>query len=172
MRLSKQDAATRLGVSTATVERRIQRGELEAEKEPHGTRYRVWVLFDDEVIATDVATPVEAPVQSLLQQERPSDATGAATPPVAQIDVHVELARLQEQLEKAQYRASSLEELAGFHRQALTDSEWRYHEILLEFRQCQQNLAAVTRALPAPQEPSNDVRADGSRRWRFWWPFR
>ena len=37
MRLSKQQAAARLEVSTATIERKIQRGELEAEKEPHGT---------------------------------------------------------------------------------------------------------------------------------------
>ena len=33
MRLSKQQAAARLEVSTATIERKIQRGELKAEKE-------------------------------------------------------------------------------------------------------------------------------------------
>ena len=48
MRLSKQQAAARLEVSTATIERKIQRGELKAEKEPHGSRYRVWVIFDDD----------------------------------------------------------------------------------------------------------------------------
>ena len=38
MRLSKLEAAMRLGVSPSTVDRMIQRGQLEAEKEPHGTR--------------------------------------------------------------------------------------------------------------------------------------
>ena len=36
MRLSKQQAAARLEVSTATIERKIQRGELEAERNPTG----------------------------------------------------------------------------------------------------------------------------------------
>ena len=44
MRLSKQQAAAKLEVSTATIERKIQRGELKSEKEPHGSRYRVWVI--------------------------------------------------------------------------------------------------------------------------------
>ena len=48
MRLSKLDAATRLGISPSTVDRMIQRGQLDAEKEPHGTRYKIWVLLDDE----------------------------------------------------------------------------------------------------------------------------
>ena len=48
MRLSKLEAAMRLGVSPSTIDRMIQRGQLEAEKDPHGTRYKVWVLLDDE----------------------------------------------------------------------------------------------------------------------------
>lgn len=164
MRLSKQEAATRLGVSTATIERRIQRGELQAEQEPHGTRYRVWVIFDEE-------SPVETDVETQSPQVQPVDATSDATPPPAEPDPHVEVVRLQEQLKSAQQRADGLEELAGFHRQALTDAEWRYHGILMELRQCQQNLAAVTRALPAPQDSQKENPTIQPRRRRFWWPF-
>ena len=46
-RVTRQDAATRLGVSEATVDRMIRRGELQVEKEPQGSRYKVWVLLDD-----------------------------------------------------------------------------------------------------------------------------
>ena len=188
MRLSKQEAAARLGVSTATIERRIQRGQLQAEKEAQGTRYRVWVILEDEpIVETDVATPVSAGVETGSQQDQAADATPVetgvetqprqdqapvatlvATPPPAEMDAYIEMARLQEQLESAQQRASSLEELADYHKQALTDSEWRYHEILTELKQSQQNLAAVTRALPAPQE----VQTDRDRPRRLWWPFR
>ena len=164
MRLSKQEAATKLGVSTATVERRIQRGELQAEKEPHGTKYRVWVIFDEEA-------PVETDAETQSLQGQAVDATRDATPPPAEPAPHLEIVRLQEQLKTAEQRANSLEELAGFHRQALTDAEWRYHEILMELRQCQQNLAAVTRALPAPQKPQNENPTSQPRRRRLWWPF-
>ena len=169
MRLSKQEAAARLGVSTATIERRIQRGQLQAEKEAQGTRYRVWVILEDEAtVETDVATPVSAGVGTGSRQDQTADTTPVATPPPAELDAYIEMARLQEQLKSAQQRASSLEELADYHKQALTDSEWRYHEILTELKQSQQNLAAVTRALPAPQES----RTDRDRPRRVWWPFR
>ena len=67
MRLSKQEAAALLRVSTATIERKIQRGELQAEKEPQGTRYRVWVIFDDDCL---VDAAVEAPVEAPLRRDR------------------------------------------------------------------------------------------------------
>ena len=169
MRLSKQEAAARLGVSTASIERRIQRGQLQAEKEAQGTRYRVWVILEDETtLETDVATPAETGVETESRQDQTPVATPVATPPPAELDAYIEMARLQEQLKSAQQRASSLEELADYHKQALTDSEWRYHEILTELKQSQQNLAAVTRALPAPHE----VQTERARPRRLWWPFR
>ena len=45
-RVTRQDAAARLSVSEATVDRMIKRGELQVEKEPQGTRYKVWVLIE------------------------------------------------------------------------------------------------------------------------------
>ena len=85
MRLSKQQAAARLEVSTATIERKIQRGELKAEKDPHGSRYRVWVIFDDDetleaAVATPVQAPVETPVASVLRRDETPVETGVATP--------------------------------------------------------------------------------------------
>ena len=84
MRLSKQQAAARLEVSTATIEQKIQRGELKAEKEPHGSRYRVWVIFDDDetpeaAVATPVQAPVETPVASVLRRDETPVETGVAT---------------------------------------------------------------------------------------------
>ena len=164
--LSKQEAAARLGVSTATIERKIQRGELQAEKEPHGSRYRVWLIFDDE---PDVETAVESPV---------------ATPRPDEIAAYVEMAKLQEQKKNEEDRAQSLEErartleeLAEYHKKLLTDSEWRYQELLLELRQSQQNVAALTRALPAPKEDPEATTVGEAKarthhqRRRRWWPF-
>ena len=44
--MSKQRAADLLGVSLATVDRRILRGELTVEREAWGSRERVWVMLD------------------------------------------------------------------------------------------------------------------------------
>ena len=144
MRLSKQQAAARLEVSTATIERKIQRGELKAEKEPHGSRYRVWVIFDDdETPEAAVVTPVPA----------------------------VEMARLQE-------RNKALEELAGYHRQLLSDSEWRFQEMVHQLRQSNDTIATLSRALPEPKDESDDTAspaaaapAEKERRRPRWWPF-
>ena len=43
-RLSKLEAAQRLGVSPSTLDRMIRRGELEIEREGRGDRVKVWVL--------------------------------------------------------------------------------------------------------------------------------
>ena len=46
-RLSKLEAAQRLGVSPSTLDRMIRRGELEIEREGRGDRAKVWVLAHD-----------------------------------------------------------------------------------------------------------------------------
>ena len=175
MHLSKQEAAARLGVSTATIERKIQRGELQAEKEPHGSRYRVWVIFDDE---PDVETAVESPVAIPISHDAAPVETGAATPSPEEIAAYVEMAKLQEQKKNAEDRAQSLEELTEYHKKLLTDSEWRYQELLLELRQSQQNVASLTRVLPPPapeQDPdATTIVVDPEptpRQRRRWWPF-
>ena len=45
-RVSKLDAARLLEVSPTTIDRRIQRGELQVEMEPRGTRFRTWVILE------------------------------------------------------------------------------------------------------------------------------
>ena len=60
LRLSKMEAATRLDVSASTIDRMIQKGELQTEKEPHGSRHRIWVVMDDEETDKSVNSPREA----------------------------------------------------------------------------------------------------------------
>ena len=49
-RVTRQDAATRLHVSEATIDRMVKRGDLHTEQEPQGSRYRVWVLLDEDTV--------------------------------------------------------------------------------------------------------------------------
>ena len=58
-RLSKLEAAKALEVSPTTVDRMIARGELQTDREPRGTRYKVWVLLPDDESVTPSGEPVE-----------------------------------------------------------------------------------------------------------------
>ena len=188
MRLSKLEAAMRLGVSPSTVDRMIQRGQLEAEKEPHGTRYKVWVLLDDEQTDEPGDSPPGQPVDESPDEppdEPPvnNDQSRDSPPPPPHISAQVEMATLRERAKSAEERAQTLEGLADYHKQLLTDSEWRFQEILQQLKQSQQNVAALTRALPAPTAEAPKEAPDATtmivdpepeptphRRWR-WWPF-
>ena len=147
MRLSKLDAATRLGISPSTVDRMIQRGQLDAEKEPHGTRYKIWVLLDDEPGDSPHDQPVD---ESRDEPPVNNDQSRDSPPPPPHISAQVEMATLRERAKSAEDRAKTLEGLADYHKQLLTDSEWRFQEILQQLKQSQQNVAALTRALPPP----------------------
>ena len=93
------------------------------------------------------------------------------------------MATLRERTKSAEERATTLEGLADYHKQLLTDSEWRFQEILQQLKQSQQNVAALTRALPPPTgdaegespDPTTIVvdpdPAPSPRRRRRWWPF-
>ena len=52
LRVTKIEAARRLGVSQRTIDRMIQRGELETERETHGRR-RVLVILNAEELEGD-----------------------------------------------------------------------------------------------------------------------
>ena len=165
MRLSKLDAATRLGVSPSTVDRMIQRGQLDAEKEPHGTRYKIWVLLDDEPADEPGDSPPEQPVEESPDESRDeppvnNDQSGDSPLPPPHISAQVEMATLRERAKSAEDRAKTLEGLADYHKQLLTDSEWRFQEILQQLKQSQQNVATLTRALPPPtgDAPGQDPR--------------
>ena len=103
-RLSKLEAAQRLGVSPSTLDRMIRRGELEIEREGRGDRAKVWVL---------------APGLS-------SDAPGGQ-PVDAGPSPEAELAAAREQVR-------ALQELADYRGKLLDEAEWRYRELLEELR--------------------------------------
>ena len=46
--LTKAEACRELGLSLSTLDRRIASGDLQARREPHGRRHRVYVMLDDE----------------------------------------------------------------------------------------------------------------------------
>ena len=128
VRVTRKEAASRLGVSKSTLDRMIKKGELETETEQHGHRHTVWVLMDDatEDISDDSTgnTNGHSPVSS----EHIRDDTGA------------ENLALQAEV-------TGLRELVDLYRERLTDADWRYHEVL-------EQLKTMTKALPmAPEEP-------------------
>ena len=142
-RVTKQDAANFLKVSSATIDRMIQRGDLAVEYEPWGSRQRVWVLLD----ATE-ATPVA--IDDMTGDRRA--ATNKATPVPTE---RVELITLRE-------RVRGYEELISYYKKEHQEAE-------LRFQQLMQQLAETTRQLPAPApEP---VAPTTSGRRRRWWPF-
>ena len=51
-KVTRLEASRVLGISPSTIDRRIERGELQVEKEPHGSRNRIWVVLEDEVPET------------------------------------------------------------------------------------------------------------------------
>ena len=59
-RLTKMEAATRLDVSASTIDRMIRKGELQIEREPHGSRHRVWVVMNDDGTDNSVNSSPEA----------------------------------------------------------------------------------------------------------------
>ena len=150
-RVSKLDASRQLGVSPTTIDRRIQRGELQVEKEQRGTRFRTWVILGDDVsLGRSPDPPGERP------GERPSEQSGERPPEQSAVEVRI----LEE-------RVHSLEELADYHRSQLKDADWRYQELVQSLQSSQRTVEALTRALPAPA-PDTDT----ARRGRWWWPFR
>ena len=158
-RLSKVDAAKVLQVHHSTVDRMIQRGELQIEREGQGRGAKVWVLLDD--IAEDAPAgtpsgPPAGPSRSLNGQSAgPSPAPSA---PPTDVSADVELAALRE-------RVKGLEQLAEYNRQQLVDADWRYQQLLEQLTSSQRISEGLTRSLPAAaltDEPSPRRR---------WWPF-
>ena len=141
-RVTKLEAAAELDVSTSTIDRMIQRNELSIEKEPHGSRYKVWILLADE--PSDKST------------ERSGEDSGDSADEPSHL---LELTTLRE-------RVRNLESLDVYHREQLKESELRFQQLLQQLDTSQRTLETFTRALPAPEEASNS-----STRWN-WWPFR
>ena len=162
-RLSKVDAAKVLQVHHSTVDRMIQRGELQVEREGHGRWAKVWVLLDGVAegapgdVAKDapLASPTGSPRSLNGQSAGPSPAPSA---PPTDVSADVELAALRE-------RVKGLEQLAEYNRQQLVDADWRYQQLLEQLTSSQRISEGLTRSLPAAaltNEPSPRRR---------WWSF-
>ena len=153
-RLTKMEAAARLEVSQSTIDRMIQRGDLQVQKERHGNRHRIWVLVDDSSPDMPGEESREASTDVL-----DSSTDSLVHSPLERVDMSetLELTVLRE-------RVKNLEELVEHHRGLLKDSEWRYQQLLEQLSSNQRTVESLTRALPA-----GDSGTSGQR--RRWWPF-
>ena len=156
-RISKLDASRIFGVSPSTIDRRIERGELQVEHEARGNSYKVWVLLDDE--ADDLSgdgAKAEATNPAPAEVSGVSKTSGAPSGDTALL---VELTTLRE-------RVKSFEELSEYYKAQLNDANYRYHEVLQNLTTSQQTVDRLTKAL----NPGVDAPVATKSR-RRWWPF-
>ena len=126
VRVSRNEAAARLKVSKSTLDRMIKRGELTTETEQHGHRHAVWVLMDDDIEDTTEVSTGNTNGHFPEASEHTGDDTAA------------ENLALQAEVK-------GLRELVDLYRERLTDSDWRYQELL-------EQLKTMTKALPMALE--------------------
>ena len=158
-RLSKVDAAKVLQVHHSTIDRMIQRGELQVEREGDGRRAKIWVLLDG--VPEDVSgdAPVGPPAGSPYSPNGESASSSpASSGPPGDVPAEVELAELRE-------RVKGLEHLAEYNRQQLADADWRYQQLLEQLSSSQRISENLTRSLPAGE------LTDEPPQRRRWWPF-
>ena len=156
-RLSRHEAAARLQVSEATIDRMIRRGELATEKESQGSRYKVWVVMsEDSFVSTGAQTGLNTADKSVETGLPMVDETvGTAEPSVYTNGDEVVALRTER---------DGLRGLVTYLQEHTKDAEWRYQELLQQLRLSQENVATLVRALPAA-----DTRTPTQR--RRWWPF-
>ena len=147
-KVTRRDAAAVLEVSETTVDRMIARGELLTENERQGSRYRVWVLLNDDTVARYGENSVY-----------PGNTNGDTGGDTVGHRIHPN----DEELTRLRMQVQSLQELADYRAELLKESEWRYHELLEQLKRAQETSATLARALP-----SSDW---GPSRRRRWWPF-
>ena len=192
-RLSKVDAAKVLQVHHSTVDRMIQRGELQVEREGHGRGAKVWVLLDgvaegapgDVPEGAPMASPAGSPRSLNGQSAGPSPAPSAPptdvsaglspAPSAPPTDVSAGLSPapsapptdVSAEVELAAFRerVKGLEQLAEYNRQQLVDADWRYQQLLEQLTSSQRISEGLTRSLPAA------ALTDEPSPRRRWWPF-
>ena len=149
-RVSKEEARHILGgISLATIDRRIQREELQVEREPRGKGHRIWVLLDDEVAeAASETAPVTPSVAAPTLQATPVDTSQL-----------LELTQLRE-------RVRGLEELQEYHKGQLREKDTLVQQLVEELGQAQRTTEVLSRALPAGKFAEAEERPS-----RNWWPF-
>ena len=157
-KLTRLEAAQHLKVSESTLDRMIRRGDLAVEKEQHGSRYKVWVIVDNDSEQSDDQADESHAETTTYSKEIPADRTVHSPNSIDHEDGH-ELTALRTEVR-------NLRELAEYRGQLLKDAEWRYQELLQQLKLSQETSATLARALPAPTD-----EAISRPRRRRWWPF-
>ena len=154
-KVSKLDASRILKVSPSTIDRRIERGELEIEHEPRGNSYKVWVLLDDPAVAQADDGPAAEPSGEAAAEVPGVTGIAGAPPNAAAESTEIRLLKQENQ---------HLKELAEFRKEALNESETRFRELLEGFNASQRTVETLTRAL----NPGPDFAVATPPR-RSWW---
>ena len=144
-RLSIGEAALRLGVSDATVRRRIKRGELGAEKEatPQGYEWRVLL-------------PLTAEPPPTIESRHPPSMTEAEALRGTIALLERELAQRNQEIERRGEEIERLLHLIGREQELVRDA--------------QRALPAATTAQPATQRPADRPPQPTHRRSdQAWW---
>ena len=92
--LTKAEACRELGLSLSTLDRRIAAGELQARREAHGRRHRVYVVLDDDPPGQD--------------KDAESGGTALAVAQERICGLEAQVALLQEQLDLEKERNAGL----------------------------------------------------------------
>ena len=145
VRVTRNEAAARLNVSKSTLDRMVKRGELVTETEQHGQRHTVWVLMDDDI------------------EDISEVSTGNTNGHFPEASEHIGDNIRAENL-VLQVEVKGLRELVDLYRERLADSDWRYQELMEQFKTMPKALLAA----PAPPMETGEP----PRPKRRWWPFR
>ena len=149
VRVTRNEAAARLKISKSTLDRMIKRGEITTETEQHGRRHTVWVLMDDAIEDIDDVS------------------TGNTNGHSPKAGEHIEHIADETRAENLALRVevTGLRELVDLYRERLADSDWRYQELMEQFKALPKALSAAPAQPMEPEEPPRPKR-------RWWRPFR
>ena len=147
-RLSKLDAATELEVSPTTIDRMIARGELQTEQEARGSRYKVWVLLQEDEHGSSGDSSKDSPGGEPLSATDKSEA---------------------EELIRLRLQVKNLEDLSNYRNELLNQAGQREQLLMDQLTASQKNLASVTLALNPGNTP---VERPAERPRRSWWPWK
>lgn len=161
-RVTRREAASILGITESSVDRRVKAGRLASEVETDNGVRRVVILLDAD--AEQAAyTPAEQNDYVVAERSNTVAYTTAerdAYTPERDTYTPTEVAELRSENRELRAENHALRELADYHRKALDDAEWRYRELLERLKASQDTTDALTRMLPPSAPPR-----------RRWWPF-
>ena len=134
-RVSRLQAATILGVSLATIDRRIGRGELQVKVEPHGSNRRVWVFLEEATFAPSGDELGEFSSEASL------------------------LLRLRTQVTALEEQLRARDELVAILRERLVESDAGFQMLMARLEDAQRHADDLSTRMLPPGRP------DGGRWW-------